>query len=276
MVETWHAASTTSFEMCAPAVDHDGVVLLDQERGELAEHVLAEVAGCSSASGGPTRKKPSGSRVTKPSNSAWSMRSRFSPTSTSVYCGEAPSCMATSLPVQSRSISTVETLALRQHGGEIDGQRGGADAALGAEEGVDLAQLALAPRRVARRALEAAHGVAELGALERLHQEFVGAGAHALDHGLAVGVEVATHHEQVGRGLLDLLDRLDGALGIAREIDDQAGVRMPLQVLQHADIEVGGHLLILGDNLGFGKLIRLSRTISRNCSSLEATIKALY
>src|SRR5258705_4409436 len=28
-----------------------------------------------------------------PSNSAWSIRARFSATSSSVYCGEAPSCM---------------------------------------------------------------------------------------------------------------------------------------------------------------------------------------
>ena len=48
--------------------------------------------------------------MTKPSNSAWSMRSRFSATSMRVYCGEAPSCMATSLPIQSRSIRTVESL----------------------------------------------------------------------------------------------------------------------------------------------------------------------
>src|SRR6266536_3567099 len=55
-------------------------------------------------------KKPSGSRATKPSKSAWSMRSRFSATSISVYCGAAPTCMATSLPTQSRSMSTVEIL----------------------------------------------------------------------------------------------------------------------------------------------------------------------
>ena len=39
------------------------------------------------------------------------------------------------------------------------------------------------------------------------------------------------------------------ALGIAGEIDDQAGVRMPFQILQHADVEVGGHLLVFGDDL---------------------------
>ena len=91
----------------APRVDDDRLVLLHQERRELAEHRLGEIAAMLEASGGPTRKKPSGSRATKPSNSAWSIRDRFSPTSESVYCGEAPSCMATSLEVQSRSISTV-------------------------------------------------------------------------------------------------------------------------------------------------------------------------
>ena len=35
-------------------------------------------------------------------------------------------------------------LALREHRREVHGQRGGADAALGAEERIDLAELALA------------------------------------------------------------------------------------------------------------------------------------
>ena len=90
--------------------------------------------------------------------------------------------------------------------------------------------------------------------LMRLQQEFVGPGAHALDHRLAIRAEVAHDHEQVRRRLLHLLDRLDGALGIARNIDDQAGVRMALQVLQHADVEVGRHLLVFGDNLRLGKI----------------------
>ena len=132
--------------------------------------------------------------------------------------------------------------------------RGGSDAALGADEGVDLAQLAFPRGAVARRALQAAHGIAELGAFERLQQELVGSGAHALNHGLAIGAEIAHHHEQVGRRLFHLLDGLDGALGIARDVHDQAGVRMALQILQDANVEVGGHLLVFGDNLRLGKI----------------------
>ena len=42
--ETCAAASTSSFEIVAPAIDHDGVVLLHQERRELAQLMVAEVA----------------------------------------------------------------------------------------------------------------------------------------------------------------------------------------------------------------------------------------
>ena len=83
--------------------------------------------------------------------------------------------------------------------------------------------------------LQAAHGVAKLGAFDRLKQEFVGAGAHAGDDGFAIGVKVADDHEEIGRGLFDLLDGFDGAFGIGRDIDHQAGRGIPFQVLEDAD-----------------------------------------
>ena len=107
---------------------------------------------------------------------------------------------------------------------------------------------------MARRVLQAVHGIAELGALDGLEQEFIGPGAHALDHRLTIRAEVANDHEQVRRRLLGFLDGLDGTLGFARDIHDQAGVGMALQILQHANVEVGGHLLIFGDNLRLGKI----------------------
>ena len=54
----------------------------------------------------------------------------------------------------------------------------------------------------------------------------------------------------LGHSLLHLLHGFDGSLGIAGEVHDQAGVRVALQVLHHADVEVGGHLLVFGDDLG--------------------------
>ena len=42
--------------------------------------------------------------------------------------------------------------------------------------------------------------------------------------------------------------------GSPGEIDDQAGAGMPLQVLQHADVEVGGDLLVLRGHLGVGNV----------------------
>ena len=107
---------------------------------------------CSSASGGPTRKKPSGSRVTKPSNSAWSMRSRFSRHfhQRVLRRGAQLHGDVVADPVQIDQHRGL--LALRQHGREIDRHRGRPDAALGPDEGVDLAELALAAaaRRGAR------------------------------------------------------------------------------------------------------------------------------
>jgi len=107
---------------------------------------------------------------------------------------------------------------------------------------------------VARRAFQAPHGIAELGALDGLKQEFIGPGAHALDHRLAIRAEIAHHHEEVRHRLLHLLDCLDGTLGIARDIHDQAGVRMTFQILQDANVEVGSHLLVFGNDLRFGQI----------------------
>jgi hypothetical protein len=103
---------------------------------------------------------------------------------------------------------------------------------------------------VARSTLQARHGVAELAALERLQEELARAGAHAGDHGLAVGMEIGNDGEQIGRRLLHLLDTLDRGFRIARDIDDQSRARMPLEILQHADIQVGRDFLILRDHLG--------------------------
>src|SRR5262249_18544293 len=142
-------------------------------------------------------------------------------------------------------------LALRQHAGEVDGERGGADAALGAYERVDLAELAFADSAVTRVPLEATHRIAEFGALDGLEQKFVGSGPHTLDHGLAVGVKVADHDEEVGYRLFYLLHCLDGAVGIARDIHDEAGAGMTLQILHDANVEIGGYFLILSYNLRF-------------------------
>ena len=145
-------------------------------------------------------------------------------------------------------------LALRQHGREVHGQRGGADAALGPDEGIDLAQFAFARHGMARRAFQAAHRLAELAALEGLQQELVGSGAHAGNHRLAVGMEIGDDREQIRRRLLHLLDGLDGALGIARDVHDESGVRVPLQVLQYADVQIGRYLLVFRDHLGVGNI----------------------
>ena len=143
---------------------------------------------------------------------------------------------------------------LGQHGGEVHGQRSGADAALGSNEGVKASELALAGDGVAGRALQTRDGIAEIGALDGLQEELVGPRAHAGNHGFAVGVEVRGDHEQIGRGLLDLLDGLDGSIRVPRDIDDQAGAGIPLQVLQHADVEVGGDLLVLRGHFGVGNV----------------------
>ena len=97
---------------------------------------------------------------------------------------------------------------------------------------------------------QAAHGIAKFGALDRLDQEFVGAGAHAGDDGFAIGVKVARDHEEIWSGLFDLLDGFDGAFGIGRDIDQQAGRGIPFQVLENADVEIGGYLLILAHHFG--------------------------
>jgi hypothetical protein len=162
--------------------------------------------------------------------------------------------MAASLPIQSRSIRTVESRRCGQHRGEVHGQRGRPDAALGSDEGVEAAELALARDGVAGRALQAGDGVAEIGALDGLQQKLVGARAHAGNHGFAVGVEVGGDHEQIGGGLLDLLDGLNGPFGIPGDIDDQAGAGTPLQVLQHPDVQVGGDLLVLRGHFGVGNV----------------------
>ncbi len=108
VVDTCSAASVRSFERSLPAsitiASYFSTRNVVNSRSMESENI---VRGCSSESGGPTSRNPDGSRVTKPSNSDWSMRSRFSPTSSSVYCGAAPTCIATSFAVQSTSSSTV-------------------------------------------------------------------------------------------------------------------------------------------------------------------------
>ena len=174
----------------------------------------------SSASGGPTRKKPSGSRVTKPSNSAWSMRVQILGHfhQRVLRSGAHLHGDVVAHPIQIDHHRVL--LALRQHGGEIDRQRRGADAALGARGTCRPCRACSREEADAlRRALEARHGVAKLGALQRLQQKFVGAGAHAGDHRLPVGVIVRRDHVEIGRGLLDLLQRLDAGLGIGGQVE---------------------------------------------------------
>ena len=140
-------------------------------------------------------------------------------------------------------------LALRQHRGKIYGHGGGPHAAFGSDKSVHPAQLDIARAGVLRRALQTSHGIPELASLERLQQKLVGAGAHAGDHGLAIRVEIGGDHEQTGRRLFDFFDFLDGGLGIAREVHDQPGARMPFPVLQYANVKIRCDLLILRDNL---------------------------
>ena len=59
---------------------------------------------------------------------------------------------------------------------------------------------------------------------------------------------VGGDHVDIGSGEFYFLQGFERTFGIAREIDDEGGFRMPLQVLQDADVEVGGDLGILGDH----------------------------
>ena len=100
-----------------------------------------------------------------------------------------------------------------------------------------------------RRALEAGHGVPKFGALEGLKEKFVGAHAQRLNHRLAVGVVVRRDHVEIGRGLLEAFERFEALLGVAGEVDDNAAVRIALQILQDTHIEVRGDFLVFRHDL---------------------------
>jgi len=52
------------------------------------------------------------------------------------------------------------------------------------------------------------------------------------------------------------LQGLEGFIGIAGEVEDQGGVRIALEVLHDADVEIGRDFLIFRGNFGLGILSR--------------------
>jgi hypothetical protein len=142
-------------------------------------------------------------------------------------------------------------LALREHRGEVDGQRRRSDAALDAEKCVDLAEFAGrgAAGRALGRLFQPGNCVAELDAFERLKQEVVGSGAHGRDHRLAVGMIIRGDHIEVGNGLLGLFERLERRFLIRGEIEHESRFGRALEILHQADVEVGRDLGILADDL---------------------------
>ena len=153
-------------------------------------------------------------------------------------------------PVQVEDHGVLFTL--RENCREVDRHGGCPHTALGPDEGVDLAQLTLTGSSPARRALQARDGLAKLGPLQPLHDEIVGAGAQRADHGFSVGVIIGNDHVEIGRGLLHLFQRFQADFGVSGQVHDQGGVRVPLEVLQHADVQVLCNLLVLGHDLAVG------------------------
>ena len=71
-------------------------------------------------------------------------------------------------------------------------------------------------------ALQARHGVAEIGAPQRQLHEIVGAVPDGLNHGIGVAGVIGGDDVEVGRRLLDLLQGLEAGFRVAGEIDEQS------------------------------------------------------
>ena len=102
-------------------------------------------------------------------------------------------------------------------------------------------------RQISRDGAACALSEAALDRVARRREEFLAFVRHNEDR-LLYGI--TTRHHTGAKTLLDALDALDRAFRIARNIDDQSRARMPFEILQHADIQVGRDFLILRDHLG--------------------------
>src|ERR1051326_2044261 len=97
-----------------------------------------------------------------------------------------------SRPIQIEEHSTAFTLRL--YGRKIDCERSGTNSALGTEERVDPSQFAFHCAGAFGRSLKTYNRLLELGTLEWLDQEFVGARSHGCDHGLTVRMIMRHDH----------------------------------------------------------------------------------
>ena len=94
----------------------------------------------------------------------------------------------------------------------------------------------------------------KLGALQRLCQKIVRAHPHRLDHGFAIGVIMRCDHVEIGRGLLEAFERFQRLLRIAGEIEENGGIWVAFEILQYANVEVRGNVLIFGRDFGGGNV----------------------
>ena len=165
----------------AAGIDYDGIVLLHQEGGELAELVFAELRAALQGVGRTDHEEAQGIAGDESFEQGLVHALQvFGDLGEGVLRGCAHlHCHVVADPIQIEDHAG--ELALRQHGHEIHGQGGGADAAAGSKKSVDLAEFAGAGGGLARSTVQSAHGVAELGALKGLDQKLVGSGAHAGD-----------------------------------------------------------------------------------------------
>src|SRR5262249_33766238 len=148
-------------------IDDHGLILLNEEGRKLAEHRLAEIAALLECVGGAYEKESK--RVASDESleqrliHAREILANFHQRILRLRAHLERNFVRSPVEIEQHGL----LLPLREHAGEVHGERCCADAAFGADERVDLAELASSCGDAARGGLEALHRVAEFSALER-------------------------------------------------------------------------------------------------------------
>src|SRR5450432_2542263 len=173
------------------SVDDHGIVLINEEGGELAEHVFAEVVALFERIGRTHQEETE--RIARDETFEERLIELVQ-----IFRHFEERILRRGAELHGNVVShPIEIdhhgglLALGEDGPEVDRERSGSYSALRTEKGIDLAEFAFArASRAPRSTLEAGHGVAEIDALQGLQKKLIRARPHGGDDGIAIGDEM--------------------------------------------------------------------------------------